>query len=337
MAKKTKIAIIGGGAIGSVMAGYLTQAGEEVILVGKKDQVLSINEKGLTIEGVRGKKTVSVKAVERLEEEVDLMVLAVKTQDVVSALEQHKLHLLSSPVVTIQNGVRADKIVSQWIDPQRIISSIVMFGATYLKPGEVFHNFEGDLILGNYLGGSDERVKAIARIMEKFFSVVVSEDIMGMKWLKLFVNLNNCLPALIGKSMQESFADLDMCSIGIASLREGLKLIDREGITLQSLPTYPEERLRKLASLPIEESAKIFSQIMTNLSKEPLYGSILQSIRRGKPSEIDYINGEFVSLAKEKGYPAPLNEKAVEMIHQVEESNKFFSLKEVTQELRKFC
>lgn len=337
MAKKTKIAIIGGGAIGSVMAGYLTQAGEEVILVGKKDQVLSIHEKGLTIEGVRGKKTVSVKAVERLEEEVDLMVLAVKTQDVVSALEQHKLHLLSSPVVTIQNGVRADKIVSQWIDPQRIISSIVMFGATYLKPGEVVHNFEGDLVLGNYLGGSDERIKAITRIMEKVFSVVVSEDIMGMKWLKLFVNLNNCLPALIGKSMQESFADLDMCSIGIASLREGLKLIDREGITLHSLPTYPEERLRKLASLPIEESAKIFSQIMTNLSKEPLYGSIFQSIRRGRTSEIDYINGEFVSLAKEKGYSAPLNEKVVEMVHQVEESNEFFSPEEVTRELKRFC
>jgi 2-dehydropantoate 2-reductase len=76
---------------------------------------------------------------------------------------------------------------------------------------------------------------------------------------------------------------------------------------------------------------------MTNLSKEPLYGSILQSIRRSRPSEIDYINGEFVSLAKEKGYTAPLNEKVVEMVHQVEESNKFFSPKEVTKELRKFC
>jgi 2-dehydropantoate 2-reductase len=337
MSEKTKIAIIGGGAIGCVMAGYLHQTGEEVLLVGKKDQISSICEKGLTIEGVRGGKTVSVKAFEQLEGEVDFIVLAVKTQDVASALEQHKLNLLSSPVVTIQNGVRADKILSQRIAPERIISSIVMFGATYLKPGEVVHNFEGDLILGNYLGGSDERVKEISRIMGKDFSVVTSEDVMGMKWLKLFVNLNNFLPALVGKSMQESFADLDMCSIGVTTLREGLQLVDRAGINLHSLPTYPEDRLRKITSLPVEESAKIFSQIMTNLSKEPLYGSILQSIRRSRPSEIDYINGEFVSLAKEKGYTAPLNEKVVEMVHQVEESNKFFSPKEVTKELRKFC
>jgi 2-dehydropantoate 2-reductase len=337
MAKETKIAIVGGGAIGCVMASYLAQAGDNILLVGKKDQVHSINEKGLTIEGVRGKTVISVAAAEKLDEPVDVVVLAVKTQDVASALEQHQLHLLSSPVITIQNGVRADKILSQRIDPARIVSSIVMFGATYLKPGEVVHNFEGDLILGNYLGGTSEQVTEIVRIMEKALPVTVSEDIMGMKWLKLFVNLNNCLPALIGKSMQESFADLDICSIGIASLREGLQLIDQEGITLQSLPTYPEERLRKLAALPQAESAKIFSQIMTNLSKEPLYGSILQSIRRGKPSEIDYINGEFVSLAKEKGYTAPLNERVVEMVRQVEESNKFFSPEEVTRELKGFC
>ena len=63
MAEKAKIAIIGSGAIGCVMGGYLARAGEKVILVGKKDQVLSINERGLTIEGVRGKASVSVKAV----------------------------------------------------------------------------------------------------------------------------------------------------------------------------------------------------------------------------------------------------------------------------------
>ena len=329
MAKKTKIAIIGSGAIGCVMGGYLARAGEEIILVGKRDQVLSVNDSGLTIEGVRGKERVSVKAVEKLEETVDLIVLAVKTQDVMSALEQHSCHLLQCPVLTIQNGVRADKITSQLIDQKRIVSSIVMFGATYLNPGEVVHNFEGDIILGSYSGGIDEQVKEIVRIMERVFTVVVSENIMGMKWLKLFVNLNNCLPALIDKSMQESFVDLEMCAISIALLREGLQLIDRAGIALHSLPTYPEERLRGLAAMPIEESARLFSQIMTNLSKEPLYGSILQSIRRGKPSEIDYINGEFVSLARENGGSSPLNERVVKMVHQVEESKKFFSSEEV--------
>ena len=335
MLEKRKIAVIGGGAIGCVMAGYLAREGEGMVLVGRKDQVSVISEHGLTIEGVRGKQNVPVKAVERLEEEVDCAILAVKTQDLESVLAQHKLHLLSAPVVTIQNGVRGDTIVSRQMDAQRIISSIVMFGATYLNPGKVVHNFEGDLILGNYLGGSDDRVDEIARVLRKSFSVVVTEDIVGMKWLKLFINLNNCLPALLGKSMQETFADLTMSGIAVSLLREGLQLVDRGGITLQSLPTYPEERLRQLASLPLEEASALYSRIMTGLSDEPLYGSILQSIRRDKTSEIDFINGEFVLLAKELGCAAPLNEKMVEMVHRVESGKQFFSVEEVVGEMKK--
>ena len=48
---------------------------------------------------------------------------------------------------------------------------------------------------------------------------------MGQKYLKLFVNFNNCIPALIGKSMQETFADMDLCRLSIMLLKEGLEII----------------------------------------------------------------------------------------------------------------
>ena len=63
---------------------------------------------------------------------------------------------------------------------------------------------------------------------------------------------------------------------------------------------------------------------MKNLSKEPLYGSILQSIMRGRRSEIDYINGEFVRLAKNNNLHASLNGALVDMVHEVEENNRFY-------------
>ena len=74
-----------------------------------------------------------------------------------------------------------------------------------------------------------------------------------------------------------------------------------------------------------DEAAKIFSGLMTKLSKEPLYGSILQSLKRGRASEIDYINGEFVNLAEKNRLKADLNKKLVEMVHQVEKTKRFFS------------
>ena len=73
---------------------------------------------------------------------------------------------------------------------------------------------------------------------------------------------------------------------------------------------------------------------MQGLSKEPLYGSILQSIKRGKSSEIDYINGEFIYLAKINKASAPLNEKLVEMVHVVERTKKFFTKRELIESLK---
>ena len=94
-----------------------------------------------------------------------------------------------------------------------------MFGATYLSPGRVLHNFEGDWIIGKAFSKNDEEVEKIANLLGKAFSIHITEEIKEMKWLKLFLNLNNCLPALIGKSMQETFSDLEICKLSIELLK----------------------------------------------------------------------------------------------------------------------
>ena len=86
--------------------------------------------------------------------------------------------------------------------------------------------------------------------------------------------------------------------------------------------------------MPGEEAAKVFSGIMSGLSREPVYGSILQSIKRGRPSEIDYINGEFVRLAKDNGLAAPLNKRLVKMVHEVERTGRFFTKDELLRKTK---
>jgi 2-dehydropantoate 2-reductase len=128
--------------------------------------------------------------------------------------------------------------------------------------------------------------------------------------------------------MQEAFADPFISRVAVAVWKEGMDIVSRTGTHLEGLPDFPVLRLTRLTSLPAEEAAKIFSGIMTNLSKEPLYGSILQSIKRGRASEVDYINGEFAALAASHNLNAPLNEKLVMMVHQVEREKKFFTRNE---------
>ena len=104
-----------------------------------------------------------------------------------------------------------------------------MFGSTYVKPGEVTLNFEGDWIIGKPFEPVDAKAKEITELLGQAFPTVISEDIIGMKWLKLFVNFNNCIPAVIGKSMQETFADLDLCRLSILLLKEGVDCIGTPG------------------------------------------------------------------------------------------------------------
>ncbi|MBF0504970.1 MAG: ketopantoate reductase family protein [Candidatus Omnitrophica bacterium] len=326
-----KIAMIGAGAIGGVVAACLHKAGEDVVLIGRQAQVDSINLEGLRINGVRGRETVKVRALTCLDQPYDLVIFAVKTQDIEEAYVSNSEFLESGLVLTTQNGVQADNILSSHFDRDRQLSSIVMFGATYTNTGEITFNFEGDWIIGRPLMPLDPTTHAIAAVLGRAFKMVLSSDIMGQKYLKLFVNFNNCIPALIGKSMQETFADMDLCRLSIMLLNEGLEIITRSGINLVSLPDFPKERIYGLVKMPLDQAASIINKTLTSLSKEPLYGSILQSIMRRVPSEIDFINGEVVQIAHHLKLSAPLNTQIVDMVHEVERTAKFFSPQEVKE------
>lgn len=330
-----KIAVIGAGAIGCLIACYLKEKGEEVTLVGRGLVVNAIKENGLVISGVRGELKVRVGISDTLNYIPDLVILATKTQDIDSALAGN-LHLLqNSLLLTTQNGVQADNLVARYLSREKIISSIIMFGSTYLEPGKVIHNFEGSWVIGSqFQNNPSQELINLSLILDKAFPVIIAEDIKGMKYLKIFVNANNCLPAIIGKSMQEVFSDLDISRISIAIWKEAFEIIDRIGLNLVSLPGFPVENLSKLTSMPSPDAAQVFSGLMKNLSKEPLYGSILQSIMRGRLSEIDYINGEFVRLAEEHNLAAPLNKILVDMVHQVEKNNRFFSKDDLVQKTK---
>lgn len=329
-----KIAIIGAGAIGSIVAGYLTKARVSVVLVGRPDQVDIIRRSGLKIKKCDGtEETISLPVAAQLDKEYDLTIFTVKTQDLEPAYQQNHQYLSNcANILSTQNGVQADNILSSHFEPEKIISSIVMFGATYIRPGEVTYNFSGDWIIGKPFSANDIKVTEVEEVLSKAFSVYVTGEIVGMKWLKLFVNFNNCIPALLGKSMQETFSDLDFCKLSVLLLREGVEVVQNARIELVSLPKFPVDRITGLSSLPLEEAARIINKTLTGLSKEPLYGSILQSIMRQRASEIDFINGEVTLLADNTGKKSPLNRKVVDLVHQVEREGKFFTAQEIKRE-----
>ncbi len=326
---KLRICVIGAGAIGGLVAAYLRAKMRNVFLVCRLEQVRSIRSNGFRVEGVKEAVYVDLMAKTKLEEKVDLIILAVKTQDIKEVIRENGPFMEDALILTTQNGVRADKLLSLNLGEKNIISSVVMFGSTYLKPGLVTHNFDGNWIIGRPFFANDDKVKEVVDELSLAFNTIIVDDIMSMKWTKLFVNLNNCIPALLGKSMQEAFANLDMAKLSILILKEGFNVVDKSGVKLVNLPDFDLGKYRELTQMPVEQSAQIFSGIMNNLSKQPLYGSILQSIKRERSSEIDFINGEIVNLSRFNGVDAILNAKVVNLVHEVEKTKRFFTPEQI--------
>ncbi len=104
---------------------------------------------------------------------------------------------------------------------------------------------------------------------------------------------------------------------------------------LEALPQIPVGFIRLIARLPIGLAARLLGSTARRFdTHSPLLGSTLQSIRRGRPTEIDYLNGEIVKLGQQVGVFTPLNAKVVDLVHRVEQTGQFFSADSIQQEMK---
>ncbi len=325
----TKIAIIGAGAIGSVVGAFLSRAGQDVTLIGRAEQVNAIRAEGLKVDGAAGEFTAKVETAEALNFTPDYAFLTVKTQDVPEALQANIDHLKDSTLVTFQNGVRSDGMAAGVLPKSHILSAVVNISANYLTPGVVTMVYPGALVIGRPFGEGDEdgQLESLAGLLENAAPVTISQNIQGAHWLKLLLNLNNAFPALLNESLHDLYFIPFIRSLAARVIREGLQTVDAAGIQLKSLPEVSVRLFRVLSMLPPALGGLLIEARARRIESEwPLLGSTLQSLRRGRPTEIDYLNGEIVRLGTETGIPTPLNATLVELVRAVERSGDFLTI-----------
>ena len=331
-----RIAIIGAGAIGSVIGGLLCKAGEDVTLIGRKSHVDAINHNGLILEGQSGKTIIQVKAVENLDFKPDLALLTVKAQDVESSIRKVRLFLSSTQVVTMQNGIRSDDQVAGLFRKENIISSVVVFSGQFLESGKVSYSIpfsKTALLIGEPFGNNGNRLQTLSALLNKAIGTDISEDIRAAHWTKLIWNLQTTVPAITGLSYQDSYQYPKVRELTINLLKEGLKVIQAAGIKTGDVPGFPMEPILTMAREPLPIASSLLKKIAESLGKVPVLGSTWQSIKRGKNTEVDYLNGEIVTLGKRMEILTPANSLMVEMVHQVETTGKFLTIDELTQRL----
>ncbi len=292
-----KIAVVGAGAMGSVYAGLLAEANNEVWVIDVwKEHLDVIRQRGLRLEGASGNRTIRnihVAAEPGEAGECELVVIATKASGVASAARAiAPLLTCDSVILTIQNGLGAGKRIRESIDSENIILGVAGgFGASVKAPGYAHHNGMSLICLGELQGGISPRLQKVTRVWEEAgFKVRMFEDINQLIWEKFVCNVAFSGPCTVfHRSLGQLMADPASWQIALNCAREAYAIGQAGDIAFgfNDVDAYVTEFGKKMPDA------------------RP---SMLQDHMAKRPSEIDAINGVVPVLAAELGRQAPYNE-----------------------------
>lgn len=292
-----KIAVVGAGAMGSIYAGLMADADNEVWCVDLwQDHVDAINTRGLRVEGVSGDRTVtSIKATTNADEigPCDLIIVATKASGVKPAAEQ--LGSAMGPettVLSIQNGLGAGELIKQYLNSDNIMIGMAQgFGASMKGPGHTHHNGMDLIRIGEMSGGLTDRLSSVVELWNQSgFQAKGFADINQLAWEKFICNVAFSGPCTVfDRTLGEMMADPQSWAICKACATEAYEAGRAKGIAL----SFDD---------PIDYVTK-FGEKMP--AARP---SMLLDHHASRRSEIDFINGMVPVVAKEVGTAAPYNE-----------------------------
>jgi 2-dehydropantoate 2-reductase len=216
-------------------------------------------------------------------------------------------------VISFQNGVsNVDVLRARLGDRFEIARGMVAYNVTYLGEGRFHKGVAGDLYA--------ERCAGTAALSEAVgpgpAALKLSDDMLGLAWGKLLINLNNAVNALSGRTLIEELKQRDYRRVFAASIREGVALLGRARIA----PATVGGVSPRLLPLVIGSPDWLFNNVFLRKWKidAKARSSMADDLAAGRKTEVDYLNGELVALAKRLKRDAPVNRRIVELIRAAE-------------------
>lgn len=320
-----RIGVIGAGAVGGTLAALLDRAGEQVVVTARREQLDVIRARGLTLTGAWGDHVARVGAAQVLPEPPQLALLTVKAQDAATAAAAHAAILRSVPVVVVQNGLAGPQALRSILPDSPLIGGLSRFAAAYLEPGVVTVTAANTTVLAADTADETE-LRAAAGVLRRAVPITIAPDLVGAQWSKLVVNQVNAAPALTGLSVQQALASPRLRTAIAGAMRETVLVGRAAGVRFSGMPGVTPGMLRLLTSLPPQLSGRLVTaRLVDGMGAVPNLGSTLQSMRRGRPTEIDHLSGAVALEGDRLRVSTPINHRIVAAVHEVAESGRFLS------------
>ncbi len=322
-----RIAIYGAGSLGTVLGAYLAKNGVPADLVNHNSaHVKALKENGAHITGTVDF-TVPVSALlpEEMTGKYDIIFLMTKqlnNREVVSFLKEYLAE--DGLIVTLQNGI-PENTVAEIVGPEHTVGVVVEWGATLSAPGESTLTSAPDSLsfhMGGMSGIREEQLQRVKDVLEKMCPVEIETNLPGARWSKLLINATfSGLGTVIGGTFGDVTADPRSREIAVRCMKEvidvghaaGVEFAPVQGKNITALFYYANPVKKAVAKLILPVAMKKHAAI------EP---SMLQDLKKGKPCEVDAINGVVCEWGKKTGVSTPVNDKIVEIIHEIQDGRR---------------
>lgn len=293
-----RIAVVGAGAVGAYFGGRLAVAGNEVHLLARGEHLDALRQRGLQVRSpLGGIDHLRVPATDDPHGigPVDVVLVTVKAQDLAGAANTTQLLIDDdTAVIGLQNGMEAEELLEDALGPERVMGGVAYIEAALAAPGVVEHRSRfARLVFGELDGRVSRRAERfVSACREAGIDAELTTRIKSELWRKwIFICAFSGMTALCRRPIGEIMADEDLVSIYRLLLHEMASLARAKGGV--DLPDdIVEERLD-------------FSR--NGLAPE-MRSSLLVDLSRGKPLELEALNGHAVRLGRRLGVPTPTND-----------------------------
>lgn len=314
-----KYAIYGAGSLGTVLGAYLTKSGIDIELINRnKAHTEALKKNGATIKGTV-EMNVPVKAItpDEMEGKYDVIFLLTKqlfNKDVVNFLKPFLSEI--GVIVTLQNGI-PEPGIAEIVGNNHTMGCTVEWGATLAEPGVSILTSEPDSLsfhMGKMEGITDEQYNLVKSLLEKMCPVHTEDNLLGARWSKLLINATfSGLGTVVGGTFGSVSEDKEVRKIAIKCMKECIDVGRASGVTFAPVQGKDITKLFYYTN-PIKKAFGLFLMPIAMKKHRLLEPSMLQDLKKGKPCEIDAINGVVCEWGKKLNIPTPVNDRIVEVV-----------------------
>jgi len=325
-----KIAVVGAGAIGGICAGLIKRAGFDVqVVVRREEHARQIMDEGIHITGIAGDFTVKMNAVagvENMAPDRDLVLLGIKATALGEVAQQLVSRLSpSAMVVSLQNGF-CEQALGKVLGRDRVIGCVTGWGATLHSDCDLEMTSTGDFIVGNIDNKKDPRLVQVQSVLNNVLVCLISENIGGSLYSKLIIN--SCITsvgAVCGLYLEQMLAKKKVRLVFLRIMEEAMAVADVMEIKVEifagKLDYYT---FLQKGGMSLALKRHLFLRAL-GFKYRRLKSSMLQSLERKQPTEIDYLTGFITENGKKHQVPTPVNDQIFNMVREIEQGKRAIS------------